>query len=138
MKKVKGNQPPGGTMTHYVLQTTSLPGYEGVGAIVINYDIPHGVQTKEHPNPGQPYRGTRRTAYLPNTPEGQEVLRLLKKAFDAQLIFTVGTSHTSGASNSVVWNDIHHKTVTHGDPFGYPDPTYLSRVKEELKAKGIQ
>ncbi|XP_019856835.1 PREDICTED: uncharacterized protein LOC109585277 [Amphimedon queenslandica] len=138
LRKVKGNQPAGGTMTHCVLQSTSLPGYEGAGAILISYEIPHGIQTKEHPHPGQPYHGTRRSAYLPNTPEGQEVLRLLKKAFDARLIFTVGTSHTTSASNTVVWNDIHHKTVTHGHPYGYPDPTYLSRVKEELKAKGIQ
>ena len=24
------------------------------------------------------------------------------------------------------------------DRFGYPDPTYLTRVREELKAKGIE
>ena len=65
---------------------------------------------------GQPYYSTKRSAYLPNTPQGQEVLRLLKKAFDAQLIFTVGRSHTTGTNNAVVWNDIHHKTVTHGHP----------------------
>ena len=65
---------------------------------------------------GQPYHGTRRSAYLPNTPEGQKVLQLLKKAFDARLIFTVGTSHTTGTNNAVVWNDIHHKTSIHGEP----------------------
>lgn len=65
---------------------------------------------------GVRYHGTTRTAYLPNNPQGQEVLVLLMKAFDARLIFTVGTSHTSHQSNSVVWNDIHHKTATHGQP----------------------
>ena len=41
---------------------------------------------------------------------------LLKRAFDAQLIFTVGTSVTTGQSDVVTWNDIHHKTNTHGGP----------------------
>ena len=65
---------------------------------------------------GKYYHGTSRTAYLPNIPEGQEILKLLKKAFDARLIFTVGTSHTTGQTDTVVWNDIHHKTGTHGQP----------------------
>ena len=36
-------------------------------------------------------------------------------------------------------NGVHHKTNTHGGTayFGWPDPSYLWRVKEELKAKGI-
>ena len=66
------------------------------------------------PLTGKPYHSTSHKAYLPNTREGKEILALLKKAFDAHLIFTVGTSHTTGASNSIVWNDIHHKTATHG------------------------
>ena len=66
---------------------------------------------------GKYYCGTSRTAYLPNTPEGQEILKLLKKAFDARLTFTIfGTSHTTGHTDTVVWNDIHHKTATHGQP----------------------
>ena len=91
-----------------------LPGNQGYGTIVIEYHIPNGLQTKEHPNPGQRFTGTSRRAYLPCSPEGQEVLRLLQKAFNARLIFTVGTSVTSGQSNVVVWNDIHHKTNTSG------------------------
>ena len=64
---------------------------------------------------------------------------LLRKAFNQQLVFTVGQSITSGRDNCVVWNDIHHKTNTHGGPsgYGYPDPDYLDRVIEDLKAKGI-
>jgi deltex len=55
------------------------------------------------------------------------------------LIFTVGKSVTTGLDNQVVWNGIHHKTNTSGGvgSFGYPDPTYFSRVKEELAAKGV-
>uniref|UniRef100_A0A3B5MN46 E3 ubiquitin-protein ligase n=1 Tax=Xiphophorus couchianus TaxID=32473 RepID=A0A3B5MN46_9TELE len=98
------------------------------------------LQNKKHPNPGQPYQGTTRTAYLPDNEEGQEVLKLLKKAFDQKMTFTVGTSRTSGLDNQVIWNDISHKTSKTGGPqsFGYPDPSYLSKVKEDLKAKGIE
>ena len=93
-----------------------LPGYEKYGTICIRYNIPGGKQGPEHPNPGHYFNGTSRPAYLPNSPEGQKVARLLRKAFDAGLVFTVGTSHTTGAKDTVVWNDIHHKTSTHGGP----------------------
>lgn len=51
----------------------------------------------------------------------------------------MGRSVTSGMDNQIVWNGIHHKTRHNGGAanFGYPDPTYLKRVKEELAAKGI-
>ncbi|XP_036007574.1 uncharacterized protein LOC105924964 [Fundulus heteroclitus] len=136
--KVQGTQPDG-TMT-WNRSPTSLPGFPDCGHISITYNIPSGTQKRNHPNPGQYYTGTTRSAYLPDNIEGNEVLRLLKKAFDQRLIFTVGTSRTTGVENTVTWNDIHHKTSMTGGPerFGYPDKNYLSRVKEELKAKGIE
>lgn len=50
----------------------------------------------------------------------------------------MGTSVTTGQTNCVVWN-VHHKTNTHGgsSSFGYPDPTYLNRVKLELADRGV-
>ncbi|KAF4093757.1 hypothetical protein AMELA_G00005560 [Ameiurus melas] len=135
---LKGNQPEGTMEVHY--RTYSLPGFHGYGTIEITYRIPGGTQTSEHPNPGKSYHGTHRTAYLPDNDEGNHVLKLLRRAFDQKLIFTVGISRTTGADDAVTWNDIHHKTTTHGGPesFGYPDRDYLNRVKEELKAKGIE
>ncbi|XP_036596254.1 E3 ubiquitin-protein ligase DTX3L-like [Trichosurus vulpecula] len=135
---LKGNQPDGTMTTSY--RTSSLPGYNSYGTIVIHYDMRGGIQTDDHPNPGKRYEGTRRVAYLPNNEEGQQVLNLLKRAFDQRLIFTVGQSRTSGVKDVITWNDIHHKTLQFGGPenFGYPDPSYLQRVKLELKAKGIE
>lgn len=134
----KGNQPEGTMNVTYM--TTSLPGYRRCGTIVITYDMKEGRQTEKHPNPGRRYLGTQRTAFLPDNEEGREVLRLLRRAFEQKLIFTVGDSRASGASDVITWNDIHHKTNTHGGPdrFGYPDPNYLKRVKQELKDKGIE
>ncbi|XP_034550804.1 uncharacterized protein LOC117820949 isoform X2 [Notolabrus celidotus] len=136
--KIEGDQPPG-TMTSKSYGR-SLSGFPNCGSITITYDIPGGKQTEKHPNPGKYFNGLTRTAYLPDNKEGKEVLHLLKRAFDQKLIFTVGTSRTTGMENQVTWNDIHHKTSMTGGTtcYGYPDPNYLSRVKEELKAKGIE
>ncbi|XP_023253398.1 E3 ubiquitin-protein ligase DTX3L-like [Seriola lalandi dorsalis] len=134
-----GTQPEGGTMT-VTKNSSSLPGYKKYGTIIIQYYIPSGIQKEAHPNPGQPYEGVSRTAYLPDSSEGRMIVKLLRRAFDQKLIFTVGQSSTSGRNNTVTWNDIHHKTSTHGGPthYGYPDPGYLSRVQDELKVKGIE
>ncbi|XP_073408015.1 E3 ubiquitin-protein ligase DTX3L-like [Dendrobates tinctorius] len=135
---VIGNQPDG-TMK-VTTSGLSLSGYLGCGTIHIQYEVPGGIQQKHHPNPGKPFDGTQRMAYLPDNPEGQEVLRLLRKAFDQKLIFTVGESRTTGAKDTVTWNDIHHKTNPQGGAagFGFPDPDYLKRVRDELKAKGVE
>ncbi|CAH1781318.1 unnamed protein product, partial [Owenia fusiformis] len=89
---------------------TSLPGYDGCGHIEISYSIPNGIQEFIHPSPGKNYRGCHWTAYLPDNKEGNEIAALLKKAFDARLIFTIGQSRTRGTDDVVTWNDIHHKT----------------------------
>ncbi|XP_068452379.1 E3 ubiquitin-protein ligase DTX3L [Clinocottus analis] len=134
-----GTQPDGGEMK-VSTNASSLPGYEKHGTIVIRYYIPSGIQKEEHPNPGQPYEGASRTCYLPDSSEGRRVLALLRRAFHQKLVFTVGRSTTRGRNNMVTWNDIHHKTSPHGGPtcYGYPDADYLSRVKDELKVKGIE
>lgn len=131
-----GNQPPG-TATVYK-DDASLPEFS-CPTIIIDYKIPDGIQTKEHPNPDQPFTGVSRQAYLPDNADGNKVLGMLEKAFKHRLIFTVGFSRTSGKDNMVTWNDIHHKTRRDGGPekFGYPDLEYIERVKEELAAKGI-
>ncbi|KAL8572685.1 hypothetical protein ACOMHN_049814 [Nucella lapillus] len=137
---VMGTQPSNGTMNSAVDYRTNLAGYTSFGGtIIITYDFPPGRQEACHPNPGQHYGSTHRVAYLPNTLEGQEVLKMLQRAFDKRLVFTIGDSVTTGARGVITWNDIHHKTSTYGGPsqFGYPDPNYLFRVKEELAAKGI-
>jgi len=111
-------------MSHQIFKR-SLPGYEGFNTIKITYYIPSGVQGRNHPNPGRQFTGDTRCAYLPDSPEGREVLTLLKRAFDAKLIFTIGKSATSHKDNTVVWNDIHHKTKTQGGPQRYEYITML-------------
>ncbi len=68
-----------------------------------------------------------------------KVLRLLLVAWDRRLIFSVGTSSTTGESDTVIWNEVHHKTEFGSNltGHGYPDPGHLDNVLEELKAQGI-
>ena len=116
IRKTTGNQPLGSTMVTTVKQQ-ELPGYEGYGTIQINYRVPNENQSKEHHNPDKSFHGTAYTAYVPNSPEGRKVVRLLRKAFNARLIFTVKTSQTSsGTKGVVVWNDIPHKKKILGGP----------------------
>jgi len=139
--EIRGNQPVNGTM-NIDKSKHRLPGFEhdSRGTIRITYHFPNGIQDESHSNPGMPYHGTTRQAYLPDNRDGHHVLGLLQKAFELRQIFTVGQSRTTGYDNVITWNDIHHKTsITGGiENFGYPDKTYLNRVKQELAAKGIK
>eukprot|EP00043_Microstomoeca_roanoka_P012026 m.115413 g.115413 ORF g.115413 m.115413 type:complete len:515 (+) comp15368_c0_seq1:42-1586(+) len=130
---------PEGTMSVKIVPNLICSGFETTSnsTIRIDYEFPSGIQDSRHEHPGTAYSGTYRTAFLPNTPEGRHILFLFQLAFDRRHLFRVGTSITTGLTNTVVWNSIHHKTYTSQGPFGYPDPTYFSRVKEELRACGI-
>lgn len=134
-----GPMPPG-TMT-VVYLNSSLPGFDAdSGTIQIMFNFPPGIQQHVHQNPFQPYAGDSRVAYLPNTPMGQYVLRLFRKAWDRKVLFTIGRSLSLDADNRIIYNGIHMKTVKTrvvGYPWGYPDDTYLDRVTDEFKQKGI-
>ena len=123
-----GDQPPG-SMSAHISYNIHCSGFENFDTIVIKYDFPSGSE----------YSGTYRTAFLPNNKEGKEILGLLKVCFDRKLTFTVGTSVTTGVTNTTEWNGVHHKTNLYGGStnFGYPDNTYFNRVKQELAAKGV-
>ena len=109
----RGTQPKNGQMTHRIIHT-QLPGFHDCETIEITYNIPPGVQEANHPDPGKYYNGIQRLAYLPNNKKGNEVLKLLKQAFNQSLIFTIGESRTMGIKGVVTWNDIHHKTSING------------------------
>ncbi|KAM4584609.1 E3 ubiquitin-protein ligase DTX4-like isoform 2-T2 [Odontesthes bonariensis] len=134
-----GNQ-PAGKMEYHVIPH-SLPGHPDCKTIRIIYNIPPGIQGPEHPNPGKPFtaRGFPRHCYLPDSEKGRKVLRLLLVAWDRRLIFSVGTSSTTGESDTVIWNEVHHKTEFGSNltGHGFPDPGHLDNVLEELRVQGI-
>ncbi|XP_048582474.1 E3 ubiquitin-protein ligase DTX4 isoform X2 [Nematostella vectensis] len=135
-----GTQPDGSMTVHST--SHSLPGYPDCGMITIRYDFRPGIQGPEHPHPGNRYHtsGFPRTCYLPDNQKGQKVLRLLREAWSRRLIFTIATSVTTGLEDTVVWNEIHHKTdaFTNHSGHGYPDPKYLDNVLAELASQGVE
>ncbi|PAA84524.1 hypothetical protein BOX15_Mlig007561g3 [Macrostomum lignano] len=132
-----GSQPANGTMT-VTKEALSLPGHPGYATQVVTYTFGPGVQGREHPNPGLPYRGVSRVTYFPDSPEGRAIVERLQAAFRGRAVFTIGTSATTGMDNTITWATVHHKTRIDGGPegHGYPDPTYLTRIGEELTALG--
>uniref|UniRef100_A0A1I7WZZ3 E3 ubiquitin-protein ligase n=1 Tax=Heterorhabditis bacteriophora TaxID=37862 RepID=A0A1I7WZZ3_HETBA len=69
-----GSQPEGSTMKIRTIRGLSLEGHpDSVNTIEITYWIPDGIQGPNHLRPGIPYYGTRRVAFLPDSPSGQMV-----------------------------------------------------------------
>ena len=130
-----GDQPLTGTMS-VSYESSCVPGYEGYGTIRIMYNFRNGVsETGTNFNAA----GFPRVCYVPRCPEGEEVLQLLRIAWERRLVFTVGTSVTTGCENCVVWNNIHHKTEPHSNTsgHGFPDPNFLKNIKMELAVQGV-
>ena len=127
-----GDMPPG-EMTWY-LDQFQCQGYKEK-TWVINYSFRSGV----HPETNKHYGGDGRTAFIPDTEEGREILALLVLSFKRRLTFTVGFSVVRGCDNCIVWNGVHHKTRPSGGSthYGYPDDTYFNRVRQELALKGV-
>lgn len=132
-----GNQPLNGKMSCCV-DSRSLAGFPGCGTIQLDFQFKAGTQENGHPSPGRLYRvtGFPRSSFLPNNELGQQLAAMLKLAFERRLLFTVGTSSTTGRADTLTFNDIHLKTSKDGQ-YGYPDPTYLGRLTKELANFGI-
>ena len=103
----KANQPPGQMM--WKRYEDSLPGFEGCGTFVVTFTFYDGIQSSEHPTPGEMYKGLSCVAYVPDNLDGKHVLKLLQKAFDARLIFTVSRS-ASDPQCQVALNGVELKT----------------------------
>ena len=127
---------PSGSMT-IKPSKKNCPGFAAT-AIEIVYNIPKGRQRAYHEHPGKVYGATIRTTYLPQTVDGCLLLQRLKYAWMRGLVFSIGTSKSSGVKNCVVWDSgIPHKTILLGGPFGFPDPSYLDKCNHALDALGV-
>lgn len=127
---------PSGTMK-VQLSSFTCPGFGDAIAIEILYSIPEGIQLSYHENPGARYASCTRKAFLPDTDDGRHLLTRLKYAFLHGLIFTVGTSLTTGEPNVIRWGSIPHKTSLSGGPFGFPDASYIVKCNDALNGLGV-
>ena len=80
-------------MTVKLNKSLRCDGYPKNGTYVIDYKMPSLIKD------GISIPSTYRTAYIPDTKEGKEVVELLKIAFDRKLMFTIGRSVTTGYDN---------------------------------------
>ena len=125
---IQTGQMPSGKMTVRKVRG-AVPGFNCQSYIQIDYIVSGATINNIN------YPGTNRTAFLPDTTEGNYALTLLTIAFQRGLTFIPGKSITTGA-NGILWA-IHHKTLISGANYGYPDPSYLQRLSEELKSRGV-
>ncbi|KAJ8245174.1 hypothetical protein GJAV_G00274290 [Gymnothorax javanicus] len=134
--KALGDQPEGQMTAKHVKD------FWGKDYICITYSIPSALQTEAHPNPGKPFDGIQTESWLPGegywyngsktvTVKGEEVLKLLEKAFEQKLIFTVAA--TRGAADRVVFTDIPHAR----NLFECSNSGFLASVIKAIKAKYI-
>ena len=133
--------PTTGASLMYKVIPKGLPGYDDYHTIQITYNMSSGVQDARHPFPGAPFFavGFPKTAFLPDTELGRIVLKLLEKAFNQHLTFTLLTNKGSRDA-MVAWNPaIGHKTEfgPGEDRNSYPDPAYLEDVARQLARLGI-
>ncbi|KAJ8245175.1 hypothetical protein GJAV_G00274300 [Gymnothorax javanicus] len=131
-----GNQPEG------EMSVKRLKDINGQERICITYNIPSGIQTEAHPNPGKPFAGIQTEAWLPYEDKGyringafltgEEMLMLLQRAFELKLIFTVEA--TDGAADRVVLNGIPHAR----NMFECSESGFLWNIKQALAFRGIE
>ncbi|KAL7551605.1 hypothetical protein ACHAWF_014798 [Thalassiosira exigua] len=128
---------PSGQMLISIDRSIHCAGYSNANTIVIHYILSRGKQQEYHDDPGKPFKGIRRLAYLPDNEDGHRLLARLKFAFLHGLTFRVGTSLTTGKSGVITWASIHHKTALATTSHGWPDETYFVRCNEELDCLGV-
>uniref|UniRef100_A0A6T0BYF9 RING-type E3 ubiquitin transferase n=2 Tax=Chrysotila carterae TaxID=13221 RepID=A0A6T0BYF9_CHRCT len=133
---VRGPQPSG--CMRASVHPRPCAGHEASSSIELTYAFATGVQRSQHPSEGRPYAAVERRCVYPNDAVGGAAVMLLRLAFRRGLAFRIGDSATTGKSGVVVWA-IHQKSRRDGGTtrHGWPDGTYLTRLKHELVLAGI-
>ena len=138
---ITGFQPRSPLSLFEVLEspTECLQGYPECGSLTLKFHVAPGTQTSDMPMPGEPYFGMNLTCFLPNNSEGQEIVRLFRIAWNRGLLFRVGFNPNTRRMDCVVPNGFEFKVRQDGGimAHGYPDPSYMNRLKCDLKDVGV-
>jgi hypothetical protein len=81
-----------------------------------------------------PTKALTRVAYLLNDNQGHHLLVRLKSAWNSGLIFTIGTSLSTGESAMLSRGRPSYTRHLCIGPFGYPDPGYIPKCNASLDA----
>jgi deltex-like protein len=117
-----------------ISRVPEVDGYHERKAIMIEYDIPYGIQKPYHDYPGVVFRGANKVAYLPNTREGNLLLNRLIYAFSRGLTFQIGWTDTTEKS-VVRWASISHMSK-YGDNKEV-NGQYIEGCNQELDQLGV-
>lgn len=122
-----------------VHEISRLPGYETVGTLTLEYFIAAGVQTLNDPLPGHRFDSFTIQTYLPDNSEGAHVATLLDTAWRRGLLFRIGYNAVTKCMDTIVVNGLELKRFRRGGHagYGYPDPSYMSRMRQDLMEIGI-
>jgi deltex-like protein len=118
---------------------TPLSGFPECSTLVLSFHLETGYQSTDMPLPGETFNGLNLTSFLPNNPEGQEIVRLLNIAWERGLLFRVGYNPQTNRMDQVVPNGFELKLRRDGGILfhGFPDPSYMNRLKADLKDVGV-
>ena len=118
---------------------TPLAGFAECSSLVLSFHIEAGYQSTDMPLPGETFNGLKLTSFLPNNQEGQEMVRLLNIAWERGLLFRVGFNPQTNRMDQVVPNGFEFKLRRDGGILfhGFPDPSYMNRLKADLKDVGV-
>lgn len=140
LKVCFGLQPSTPSSITHTVSNECLPGFN-CNTLCVDFRIGGGCQSIYDPIPGEPFGDFFLRTYLPNHGEGQEVYRLLKIAWERKMLFRIGWNPVMKRYNKIVQNGFEPlKTSKNGGYLqnGYPDESYLSRIKADLSDFGIK
>jgi len=142
-----GGTCPPGTLTIRQLSQRPCPGFQPpCGTLELTYKVPDGTtqssqSSQHHPtNPGrQPFFGTTRVAFLPDNPQGRQLLTRYQVVWLQGKSLEIGYSVALKRDHQVKWRDqVPHKTsLSSGGAFGFPDATFLAKAHAALDRLGI-
>ena len=96
---------------------------------------------ENHPQPGSHYPAFSKVAYLPDSTDGAQVLKLFELAFERKILFSLESKSNEWGQSAVqlVENGIPLKTINgvSSSIQAYPDPNYLDIAREALQRKGV-
>lgn len=117
----------------------SLEGFPQCGTITIVFTIPGGEQSMHCPMPFERFEDFVFETYLPNSDEGQHVHQMLQLAWNRRLLFRIGYNPRTKKMDHIVLNGLELKNHKFGgiQGNGFPDPYYLTGLKQDLKKMGI-
>jgi hypothetical protein len=122
---------PSGVMTVHFTKEKRADVFTSSGTYVVTYEVFDGVQELHHVSPGKRFEGAKLRTYVPQSEQGDELLKRLKWAWMNGLMFTIGM--TAGDTDHITLKLRTLRTTIDGcDSKGY-----ITNCNNELDRLGV-